>query len=78
VQKSSLNPSTSIRHPEPEVENGDWARGMTVRTEGLLQLACVQTRSVTAAISIGKRTVLSRQTIQPKLFSRQRTISNVE
>ena len=37
--ESSLNPGTSVRHPEPEVEKVAPARRTTTRTEGLLQLA---------------------------------------
>ena len=37
--EASLNPTTSVRHTEPDVTKRDEVRGTAVRTEGLLQLA---------------------------------------
>jgi hypothetical protein len=37
--EASLNPNASVRHPEPEVPELDQVTGITIRSEGLLQLA---------------------------------------
>jgi hypothetical protein len=37
--EAGLNPTTSVRHTEPDVTKRDEVRGTAVRTEGLLQLA---------------------------------------
>src|SRR4051812_47404703 len=37
--EAGLNPTTSVRHTEPDITKRDEVRGTAVRTEGLLQLA---------------------------------------
>jgi hypothetical protein len=37
--EASLNPTTRVRHTEPDVTKRDEVRGTAVRTEGLLQRA---------------------------------------
>lgn len=42
--EAGLNPNTSVRHGDPEVANRDEVSGVTIRSEGLLQLAYADQR----------------------------------
>jgi hypothetical protein len=55
--EASLNPNASVRHDEPEVPERDQVTGITIRSEGLLQLAYADQKRYGCNISIGKSIV---------------------